>query len=279
MIRAIRVYLWFVAAIAFTSVNAKDLNDLGKIKLKALSGDPSSQLRLGFHYSTANDNLAEAFFWYEKAAKAGEPSACHYVAKAYATGRGTPLNLELAESLVRKSSLKRECHCHGKTGRFDLQWTMGNNTDDALAHAWYALAVEHGETAWTERRDRLAKGMSEESLKLARERVEEIKGKTLLPTERPPAPPSSVKKRGEYHFQSGQKYFGDLKDGLPHGYGRIKSPDGERFFGEFKKGKPYGYGTHFSAQGFIIFSGLWEGDKAIAGNSPQARLRAMLKSP
>ena len=94
-----------------------------------------------------------------------------------------------------------------------------------------------------------------------------------------PTPPSPVKKRGEYHFQSGQKYFGDLKDGLPHGYGRIKSPDGERFFGEFKKGKPYGYGTHFSAQGFIIFSGLWEGDKAIAGDSPQARLRAMLKSP
>lgn len=278
MIRAIRVYLWFVAAIAFTSVNAKDLNDLGKIKLKALSGDPSSQLRLGFHYSTANDNLAEAFFWYEKAAKAGEPSACHYVAKAYATGRGTPLNLELAEVWYEKAALKGSATAMAKLGDL-ISMDDGNNTYDALAHAWYALAVEHGETAWTERRDRLAKGMSEESLKLARERVEEIKGKTLLPTERPPAPPSSVKKRGEYHFQSGQKYFGDLKDGLPHGYGRIKSPDGERFFGEFKKGKPYGYGTHFSAQGFIIFSGLWEGDKAIAGNSPQARLRAMLKSP
>jgi hypothetical protein len=139
--------------------------------------------------------------------------------------------------------------------------------------------VEHGEPAWTERRDRLAKEMSEETLALARERVEEIKGKILPLKERRPTPPSPTKKRGEYHFRNGQKYFGDLKDGLPHGYGRIQSADGERFFGEFENGKPYGYGTHFSAQGFIIFSGLWEGDKAIAGDSPQARLRAMLKSP
>tara|TARA_B110000438_G_scaffold258854_1_gene267834 strand:+ start:503 stop:1339 length:837 start_codon:yes stop_codon:yes gene_type:complete len=276
--RATLVYLWFVAAIAFTSVNAKDLNDLGKIKLKALSGDPSSQLRLGFHYYTANDNLAEAFFWYEKAAKSGEPSACHYVAKAYATGRGTPLNLELAKVWYEKAALRGSATAMGTLGDL-ISVDDGNNTDDALAHAWYALAVKHGEPAWTERRDRLAKGMSEETLEFAREKVEEIKGKTLAPKERRPTPSSPAKKRGEYHFQNGQKYFGDLKDGIPHGYGRIQSPDGDRFFGEFEKGKPYGYGTHFSAQGFIIFSGLWEGDKAIAGESPQARLRAMLKSP
>ena len=154
-----------------------------------------------------------------------------------------------------------------------------NNTINALAHAWYALAVEHGESAWTERRDRLAKEMSEDALELAHKKMEEIKGKILPPKERSPTPPSPTKKRGEYHFKKKQKYFGDLKDGLPHGYGRIQSPDGERFFGEFQNGKPFGYGTHFSAQGFIVFSGLWEGDKAIAGDSPQARLRAMLKSP
>ena len=278
MTRITRVNLLFVAAIAFTSVNAKDINDLGKIKLKALSGDPSSQLRLGFHYSTLNDNHAEAFFWYEKAAKAGEPSACHYVAKAYATGRGTPLNLELAKVWYEKAALRGSATAMAKLGDL-ISVDEENNTDDALAHAWYALAVEHGEPLWTERRDRLAKGMSEETLELALEKVEEIKGKTWAPKERRPTPPSPAKKRGEYHFQNGQKYFGDLKDGLPHGYGRIQSPGGERFFGEFEKGKPYGYGTHFSSQGFIIFSGLWEGDKAIAGDSPQARLRAMLKSP
>jgi TPR repeat protein len=276
--RTLRVHLLLFAAIAVTTVNAKDLNDLGKIKLKALSGDPSSQLRLGFHYSTANENLAEAFFWHEKAAKAGEPSACHYVAKAYATGRGTPQNLGLAKVWYEKAALRGSATAMGKLGDL-ISVDDGNNTDDALAHAWYALAVEHGETAWTERRDRLAEGMLEETLDLARERVEEIKGKILPPKERRPTPPSSAKTRGEYLFQSGQKYFGDLKDELPHGYGRIQSPDGERFFGEFQNGKPFGYGTHFSAQGFIVFSGLWEGDKAIAGDSPQARLRAMLKSP
>ena len=277
MTRAIRVFLLVVAAIAVTSVNANDLNDLGKIKLKALSGDPSSQLRLGFHYSTAKENLAEAFFWYEKAAKAGEASACHYVAKAYATGRGTPQNLELAKVWYEKAALRGSATAMGKLGDL-ISVDDANNTVNALAHAWYGLAVENGEPAWTERRDRLARGMSEETLDLARERVEEIQGKILPPKERRPTPPSPAKKRGEYHFQSGQKYFGDLKDGLPHGYGRIQSPDGERFFGEFQNGKPFGYGTHFSSQGFIIFSGLWEGDKANAGDRPQARLRAMLKS-
>ena len=278
MTKSLLVYLWFVLSIAVTAVNANDLNDLGKIKLKALSGDPSSQLRLGFHYSTTNENLAEAFFWFEKAAKAGEPSACHYLAKAYATGRGTPLNLELAKLWYEKAALRGSATAMAKLGDL-ISVDEENNTDDILAHALYALAAENGETAWTRRRDRLAKGMSEETLALAHERLKEIKWKILPPKERSPTPPSPTKTRGEYHFQNEQKYFGDLKDGLPHGYGRIQSPDGERFFGEFKQGKPYGYGTHFSAQGFIIFSGLWEGDKAIAGNSPQARLRAMLKSP
>jgi TPR repeat protein len=276
--RTLRVHLLLFAAIAVTAVNAKDLKDLGKIKLKALSGDPHSQLRLGFHYSTANENLAEAFFWHEKAAKAGEPSAYHYVAKAYATGRGTPQNIELAKVWYEKAALNGNATAMAKLGDLILV-DDGRETDDALAHAWYSLAVEHGDPAWTERRDRLAEGMPKETLDLARKKVEEIKAKILPPKERRPTRPSPTKKRGEYHFQSGQKYFGDLKDELPHGYGRIQSPDGERFFGEFQNGKPFGYGTHFSAQGFIVFSGLWEGDKAIAGDSPQARLRAMLKSP
>ena len=252
--------------------------DLGSLKLRALDGVVSDQLRLGFYFALGNRNLAEAFFWYEKAAKAGEPSACHYVAKAYATGRGTALNLELAKVWYEKAALRGSATAMGKLGDL-ISVDEESNTDDALAHAWYALAVEHGEPLWTERRDRLAKGMSEETLELALEKVEAIKEKTLAPKERRPTPPSPTKKRGEYHFRNGQKYFGDLKDGLPHGYGRIQSADGERFFGEFENGKPYGYGTHFSAQGFIIFSGLWEGDKASAGDSPQARLRAMLKSP
>ena len=258
-------------------LSARDF-DLGSLKLRALDGVVSDQLRLGFHFASGNRNLAEAFFWYEKAAKAGEPSAYHYVAKAYATGRGTPLNLRLAKVWYEKAALNGNGTAMAKLGDL-ISVDEGNNSDAPLAHAWYALAVEHGETAWTERRDRLAKGMSEETLDLARERVEEIKGKILPPKDRPPTLPSSSRGRGEYLFQSGQKYFGDLKDGLPHGYGRIQSPNGERFFGEFENGKPYGYGTHFSSQGFIIFSGLWEGDKAIAGDSPQALLRAMLKSP
>jgi hypothetical protein len=252
--------------------------DLGSLKLRALDGAVSDQLRLGLHYALGKKNLVEAFFWYEKAAKAGEPSAYHYIAKAYATGQGTPQNLELAKVWYEKSALNGNGTAMAKLADL-ISVDNGNNTNDALAHAWYTLAVEYGETAWTERRDRLTIGMSEETLELARERVEEIKGKISPSKARHPTPPSPAKKRGEYHFQSGQKYFGDLKEGLPHGYGRIQSPDGERFFGEFQNGKPYGYGTHFSSQGFIIFSGLWEGDKAIAGDSPQARLRTMLKSP
>ncbi|MDA0724667.1 MAG: tetratricopeptide repeat protein [Verrucomicrobia bacterium] len=209
MTKFLLVFLWFVVSIAVTAVNANDLNDLGKIKLKALRGDPSSQFRLGFHYSSANENLAEAFFWFEKAAKAGAPSACHYVAKAYATGRGTPLNLELAKFWYENAALRGCATAMAKLGDL-ISVDEENNTDEVLAHAWYALAVENGETAWTERRDRLAEGMSEETLALAHERLKEIKGEILHLKERSPTPPSPTKKRGEYLFQNEHKYFGDL---------------------------------------------------------------------
>tara|TARA_Y100000588_G_C14052980_1_gene838067 strand:- start:110 stop:937 length:828 start_codon:yes stop_codon:yes gene_type:complete len=264
---------------ATLSISVSALNiDLGALKQRALNGAVNDQLRLGHHYALSKKNHTEAFFWYEKAAKAGEPSAWHYVAKAYATGRGTPRNLELAKVWYEKAALNGNGTAMAKLGDL-ISLDDGNKTEKILAHAWYSLAVENGESAWTERRDRLANGMSEETLELARKKIDEIKVEVLPLPDRPPSPPSFSKERGEYVFQSGQKYFGDLEDGLPHGYGRIQSPNGERFFGEFKNGKPSGYGTHFSAQGFIVFSGLWVGDKAIAGDSPQARLRAMLKSP
>ena len=76
-----------------------------------------------------------------------------------------------------------------------------------------------------------------------------------------------------------QKYLGGLRKDIPHGYGRLRTKDGESYYGEFDEGAPSGYGTLFSRDGLILFTGLWKGDKAVAGESPQARLRARLNLP
>jgi len=47
----------------------------------------------------------------------------------------------------------------------------------------------------------------------------------------------------------GGKYAGELKDGVPHGQGRLVMPDGTRYDGEWSKGKPHGKGIMVFASG------------------------------
>ena len=148
-----------------------------------------------------------------------------------------------------------------------------------VAHAWYALAVENNETAWTGKRDLLAKQLTGDYLEAASAKLNELRAEIIPLEERRPTPPILPKTRGEYQFPEGHRFVGGLKDGVPQGYGRLETKDGDLFFGEFKAGSPSGYGTLFSLEGFILFTGLWEGDKAVSGNSPQARLRAKLNAP
>jgi hypothetical protein len=44
---------------------------------------------------------------------------------------------------------------------------------------------------------------------------------------------------GTFHFQNGDKYSGDFKDGLFSGQGKMTYSNGETYEGEFKDGQKY----------------------------------------
>lgn len=56
----------------------------------------------------------------------------------------------------------------------------------------------------------------------------------------------------------GGKYEGEFKDGLPDGHGKMTSPDGHVYEGEVKDGKRHGQGTLYSPDGDILQEGRWE---------------------
>ncbi len=52
-------------------------------------------------------------------------------------------------------------------------------------------------------------------------------------------------------FWAGGRYFGELKDQVPHGRGKLDLPDGTSYMGEWFKGRPHGEGTVIYADGSI----------------------------
>ena len=70
--------------------------------------------------------------------------------------------------------------------------------------------------------------------------------------------------RGTYLYPTGERYFGQIQEGRPHGRGIVDAPNGDRFYGEFRDGRANGYGMLFTKTGRVLFAGLWRNDKAIA---------------
>ena len=59
-------------------------------------------------------------------------------------------------------------------------------------------------------------------------------------------------------FVNGNSYWGDVLNGLPHGYGKKSSTYGTIYQGEFKIGIEDGYGTSFDQSGDISYQGIWK---------------------
>ena len=60
-------------------------------------------------------------------------------------------------------------------------------------------------------------------------------------------------------FPNGQKYVGEFKDGLPNGQG-TKTYDGGKYVGEFKDGEQHGHGTDFDSDG-VKYEGEFKNGK------------------
>ncbi len=265
---------------AFSLFGQASTTDLAKLKIRALSGDTGAQLRLGYHFSKLGSfkNPKESFYWFEMAAKTGEPTACHYLGKAYASGEGVVLNSKLSQDWYRRAAISGDAVAMAKLGEA-LSGEASLEATWPEAHAWLSLAVENGEATWVLNRDKLAKQLTMELQKEASSKLEDLRKEIQAKGESPTLSRVFPKAFGKYEYENGQKYLGGLRKDIPHGYGRLRTKDGESYYGEFDEGAPSGYGTLFSRDGLILFTGLWKGDKAVAGESPQARLRARLNLP
>ena len=65
---------------------------------------------------------------------------------------------------------------------------------------------------------------------------------------------NSIKK---IELENDLTYWGQIKNGIPHGYGKKKTDQGTTYQGEFVSGLEHGYGTSFGSDGEISFQGQW----------------------
>ena len=63
-----------------------------------------------------------------------------------------------------------------------------------------------------------------------------------------------------YTFPDGNAYEGQLRNGVPHGFGKRVYPDGRTYEGEFKAGKFDGFGKLGRPDG-ATYEGEWKDNK------------------
>ena len=133
------------------------------------------------------------------------------------------------------------------------------------AYAWCLIGADVDDGELQAVRDLLSEQEADATLSAGKAKAIELKeaimarAEHLLPKPRDP-------QRGTFIYPTGERYFGQIRAGRPHGHGILASPSGERFYGEFQDGKANGHGVLFDQSGRVLFSGLWRNDKALAAD-------------
>ena len=239
--------------------------NLGELKTLALKGGRSAQLRLGLAYSSgigAKKDLRESFYWYEKAAKQGDPVAAHYLARAYSKGIGTPRDSKQIIHWYREAAFGSNAFARKRLVAI-LRTGDTGSAERAEAYAWCLIGDEMDDKELQKTLELIAEQEEAATLSAGKAKAIELKQaieertKALLPD------PIDLN-RGTYLYPTGERYFGQIQEGRPHGRGIVDAPNGDRFYGEFRNGRANGYGMLFTKTGRVLFAGLWRNDKAIA---------------
>ena len=255
-------------------IEAKDIGwDIGELKRRGLQEDRYAQLRLGLAYSSGigvEMNPREAFYWFEKAAKQGDPVAAHYLARAYAKGTGTHRDRTQVIHWYREAALGSSVLARGKLVAL-LRAEDSGSAERTEACAWCVIGDEMGDESLKKTLELMMEQEEVATIAAGKAKAIELKEaidqrtEKLRPTPRDP-------QRGTFLYPRGERYFGQVRAGKPHGYGLVDSPSGDRFYGEFRDGRANGYGVLFNKGGKVLFSGLWQNDKAVAGDGKQLPL-------
>lgn len=144
-------------------------------KLAADRGLAPAQYRLGNMYEKANGverNLSEAKRYYQLAADQGNAGAMHNLAVLLASdAAGAPDFNAAAEWFIRASNLGI------RDSQFNLAilYARGSGVAQSLeeSYKWFAIAARDGDADAGQKRDDVAKAMTQEQLKTAKDNVDE----------------------------------------------------------------------------------------------------------
>ncbi len=115
----------------------------------ASSGSVRAQTELGTAYENGwgvKQDYHQAYKWFAKAAKQGNPAGMYHLGILYASGKGVNQNFALAKEWFEKAAKYHESGA--EVGLGDLYYRGNGVSQDYLeAKRWYESAAENNETA------------------------------------------------------------------------------------------------------------------------------------
>ena len=225
-------------------------------KILALKGDRNTQFKLGLFYQKGkNKDHLEAYYWMKMAAIQNHIAACRYVGRAHLYGNGTSVTIELAKKWFLTGANQGDFH-----SMLDLGYCLELERNWIESAAWYKIAHQFGNTNALKHLNNVLKNITnseKDEIELLVTQIqtsisEEKKSST---SSIKPELQNSIKR---IDLKNGYTYWGQIKNGIPHGYGKKKFELVTKYQGEFVMGLEHGYGTSFDMNGKISFQGLWE---------------------
>jgi hypothetical protein len=224
------------------------------LKLAAFDGNVRSQFQLGIIYKFgAKEDLQESYYWMKMAAQKNHPIASRYVGLAHLYGLGTSKSIDLAKKWFLSSSKKGDAL--SMVGLAKCLEIEGNLIESA---AWFKLAYKYGEKKAMQSFKSILSNVRDENLTLLDEVINNLESSITVTV-----PSKTTSELGQQPIQrieleNGNSYWGNVLNGIPHGYGKKKSSYGTSYQGEFKNGMEDGYGTSFDQSGDITYQGIWK---------------------
>ncbi len=245
----------FVLLFYFMIVNQAFSFNLHDKKLLALKGDRNTQFQLGLFYQKGkNKDLLEAYYWMKMAAKKNHLSACRYVGRAHLYGKGTSINSDYAKKWFLTSAKLGDVVAMidlGKSLELEKKWIE--------SAAWYRIAHQYGSID----AQKFLKAISHNIQASQSDDLDimVLKLRSSISIEENPSSAFNEilqKPIKRTELENGYTYWGQTKNGLPHGFGKKKLDQGTTYQGEFLMGLEHGYGTSFDKDGKISFQGGWK---------------------
>jgi len=220
------------------------------IELLALNGDLGAQLFLGNHYRIQeNKDLNKSVFWMTMAAESLNPLACRYVGRAYWLGNGVMENKYRAISFLMKGAKLEDI---GSLISLSLLHEEENQFVRAHSCLRQALSIQNSYKIKDEERRMRAKIQGKDTKFIDKDF--EMFQLQINHVEFPPLKNKEQIKTKVFNFIS---YKSRVIQRDSDEYGRKEYEGGQIYFGNLSNGLEHGYGTLFNQDGIVCYEGIW----------------------